>query len=236
VAGPPVGGIDGILAPGRGLSVGDRLGTAGRVRAVAGEGDTTSTAYSERLATLSGARWKRLVDVQRPYRWNLRRLIGQRRTLDVGCGIGRNLANLPPGSVGVDHNPTSVELCRKQGFQAETSAEFLARTPEETTPFDAMLVAHVVEHLDEGAAADVIRPYLAYVRPGSPVVLICPQERGFASDATHTVFTDHAALRALVAELGLTFRREFSFPLPRFTGKVFTYNEFVTVAATASRS
>ncbi|ODU01205.1 MAG: methyltransferase type 11 [Pseudonocardia sp. SCN 72-86] len=205
------------------------------MRAVAGEGDTTSTAYSERLVSLSGARWKRLVDVQRPYRWNLRRLIGQRRTLDVGCGIGRNLANLPAGSVGVDHNATSVEMCRRNGFEAETSADFLARTPEDTAPFDAMLVAHVVEHLDEGTAADVIRPYLAYVRPGSPVVLICPQERGFASDSTHTVFTDHDALRALVGELGLTFRREFSFPLPRFTGKAFTYNEFVTVASTVGR-
>ncbi|GAY09201.1 methyltransferase type 11 [Pseudonocardia sp. N23] len=175
------------------------------------------------------------MDVQRPYRWNLRRLIGDRRTLDVGCGIGRNLANLPAGSVGVDHNETSVQLCKRNGFQAWTSTQFLGTPPEETEPFDAMLVAHVVEHLDAGAAADVIRPYLGYVRPGSPVVLICPQERGFASDSTHTVFTDHAALRALVGELGLTFRREFSFPLPRFTGKVFTYNEFVTVAATASR-
>ena len=32
------------------------------------------------------------------------------RTLDVGCGIGRNLAALPPGSLGVDHNPTSIEV------------------------------------------------------------------------------------------------------------------------------
>jgi len=45
--------------------------------------------------------------VQAPYRRNLRRLVGDRAVLDVGCGIGRNLANLGPGSVGVDHNAHS---------------------------------------------------------------------------------------------------------------------------------
>jgi hypothetical protein len=30
--------------------------------------------------------------------------------------------------------------------------------------------------------------------------------------------------------LGLGVARQYSFPLPRFAGKVFTYNEFVTVA------
>ena len=30
--------------------------------------------------------------------------------------------------------------------------------------------------------------------------------------------------------LGLTVDRQFSFPFPRAVGKVFTYNEFVTIA------
>ena len=53
--------------------------------------------------------WKKALNVQAPYRWNLRR---QRlgRTLDVGCGIGRNLETLDPGSVGVDHNEHSVAV------------------------------------------------------------------------------------------------------------------------------
>lgn len=197
---------------------------------MASEGDTTSTAYSERLVSLGGAGWKRFVDVQRPYRWNLRRLIGDRRTLDVGCGVGRNLVNLPPGSVGVDHNEHSVAICRRRGLDALSSAEFLSTGPADRAPFEAMLVAHVVEHLPAGEGAAVLRSYLPYLATGSPVVLICPQERGFASDPTHTVFTDHEALRALAVELGLDVVREFSFPLPRVLGRVFTYNEFVTVA------
>lgn len=198
------------------------------------EGGTASAAYSERLAALSGARWKQVLDVQAPYRWNLRRLLGERRTLDVGCGIGRNLVHLPEGSVGVDHNATSVHTCREGGLTAYTVEEFLARDPD-TNRFDAMLAAHLIEHLPEGGGYDVLAPYLPYLQPGAQVVLICPQERGFASDATHTVFTDQAALAALAEKLGLVVTKQYSFPLPRAAGRVFTYNEFVTAATVPTR-
>jgi SAM-dependent methyltransferase len=192
------------------------------------DGGTTSAAYTRRLAARSGARWKRVLDVQAPYRWNLHRLLGERRTLDVGCGIGRNLAHLPAGSVGVDHNATSVQVCRDSGLDARTVDEFLAR--EARPEFGGLLAAHLIEHLPADEAAAVLRPYLPFLEPNAVVVLICPQERGFASDPTHTVFIDQPALAALATELGLRTERQFSFPLPRRAGKLFTYNEFVTVA------
>lgn len=195
----------------------------------ASDGDTAAESYTQRLTARSGAGWKRALDVQAPYRWNLRRLLGERRTLDVGCGIGRNLVNLPPGSVGVDHNPTSVRVCRDAGLTAFTAEEFLAR--DDSPRYGGMLAAHLLEHLPAGAGAEVLRGYLPFLEPGAVVVLICPQERGFASDPTHTVFVDQPALAGIVAELGLEPRRQYSFPLPRFTGRAFTYNEFVTVAA-----
>ncbi|GAA2548653.1 methyltransferase type 11 [Pseudonocardia hydrocarbonoxydans] len=192
------------------------------------DGDTAAAAYTKRLKTRSGAGWKRALDVQAPYRWNLNRLLGGRPTLDVGCGIGRNLVNLPVGSVGVDHNPTSVQVCRDAGLTAFTVEEFLARKDRER--YSGMLAAHLLEHLPVGAGAEVLRGYLPFLEPGAVVVLICPQERGFASDPTHTVFMDQSALAGIVDELGLVPQRQYSFPLPRLTGRVFTYNEFVTVA------
>jgi Methyltransferase domain. len=198
------------------------------------EGDTASAAYSDRLAQLSGARWKRVLDVQAPYRWNLRRILGDRRTLDVGCGIGRNLRNLPAGSAGVDHNEQSVRACREAGLTSMTVAEFLAEPPGDRARFDGLLAAHLVEHLPAGGAADVLEPYLPYLAADARVVLICPQERGFASDATHTVFTDQTSLGELARHLGLRVDKQFSFPLPRFAGRAFTYNEFVTVASVPS--
>ena len=70
--------------------------------------DTRDPEYAVRLATLESKGWKKFFDVQAPYRRNLRKLdLG--RTLDVGCGLGRNLMNLENG-VGVDHNDDAGEF------------------------------------------------------------------------------------------------------------------------------
>jgi 2-polyprenyl-3-methyl-5-hydroxy-6-metoxy-1,4-benzoquinol methylase len=191
-------------------------------------GRTDKADYAARLERLELAGWKRLLDVQRPYRWNIRRLnLG--RTLDVGCGIGRNLLHLGGNGVGVDHNETSVQLCRERGLTAYTIDEFFASTESAPGSFDSMLVAHVVEHMPEPDAVQVVKSYLECVKPGGNVVFITPQERGYASDATHVRFVGFPEQRALADTLGLTVRRQYSFPLPRFAGKLFTYNEFVAV-------
>jgi 2-polyprenyl-3-methyl-5-hydroxy-6-metoxy-1,4-benzoquinol methylase len=190
---------------------------------------TEGSDYTQRLQRLGGARWKRVVDVQAPYRWNIRRLeLG--RTLDVGCGIGRNLAHLGGNGVGVDHNPSSVLACRAQGLEAYTIKDFLASAHAKPDAFDSMLAAHVIEHMAEPDARDVIGMYLPYVRTGGRVVFITPQERGYASDATHVRFVRFEEAGELARALGLTVERRYSFPFPRVAGRVFTYNEFVTIA------
>lgn len=197
---------------------------------VADPRDTSDRSYTARLASLEGARWKRVLDVQAPYRWNLRRLLGDRVTLDVGCGIGRNLQHLPAGSVGVDHNESSVELCRARGLVAYDSPTFWA-TPEVTSSrFAGLLAAHLVEHLPRAQATEVLAPYVDLLSPGARVVLICPQERGYRSDATHVTFFDEDGLADLCGELGLAVERSYSFPFPRTVGRRFTYNEFVVAA------
>jgi SAM-dependent methyltransferase len=189
---------------------------------------TSREDYADRLLKLETKGWKRALDVQRPYRWNLRRQeLG--RTLDVGCGIGRNLAALSADSLGVDHNAQSVELARERGYRAVTAEQFSAEPPP-LESFDSMLLAHVVEHMTVEEAEQLIRSYLPYVRPGGRVMLICPQRRGFATDATHVQFFDLPALRALARSLGLVVTREYSFPLPQQAGRVFAYNEYCLVA------
>jgi 2-polyprenyl-3-methyl-5-hydroxy-6-metoxy-1,4-benzoquinol methylase len=187
---------------------------------------TEDEAYARRLQEAESVWWKRLLDVQAPYRWNLRR---QRlgRTLDIGCGIGRNLASLPAGSVGVDHNESSIRIARERGMEAYTVEEFFA---EDRGQFDAFLVAHVIEHLDEAAGLEVMRSYLPYLRRGGRVFVICPQERGFASDPTHVRWTTGEDLLALARDLGLEAEGWRSFPLPRRFGRLFTYNEFNLLA------
>ena len=198
-------------------------------------GETTPSTegvdYTDRLRRVTGARWKRLLNTQAPYRWNVRRLdLG--RTLDVGCGLGRNLAHLGGNGVGVDHNATSVEVARSLGLTAFTVDEFLASPYARPDAFDSVLAAHLVEHLTEDQAHQVVGMYLPYVKSGGRVVFITPQERGYASDATHVRFMDFAAVAKLATDLELRVERQYSFPFPRAFGKLFTYNEFVTVART----
>ena len=199
-------------------------------RPVHGDGsDTAGRDYAERLQRLEGARWKKLLDVQRPYRWNLQRLeLG--RVLDIGCGIGRNLLNLGDDSVGVDHNVDSVAAARARGLTAYTTQEFWNTEAARPQAFDSLLLAHVMEHVEADVAESIVREYLPCLRPGGKVVFITPQEVGFRSDETHVRFVDLAVLEEHARRLGLSVLKGFSFPFPRPVGRVFKYNEFVLVA------
>jgi 2-polyprenyl-3-methyl-5-hydroxy-6-metoxy-1,4-benzoquinol methylase len=180
--------------------------------------------YAERLLRMQTPLWKRVLNVQAPYRWNIRRL-RPGRMLDVGCGIGRHLSSAPE-AVGVDPNPACVEAARARGFEAYTPETFHA----EPASFDSFLVAHVLEHLTEVEADSLLETYLPYVRPGGRAILITPQERTYAMDPTHIRFMDFAALEALARRFGLGPERAYSFPLPRWAGRVVPHNEFVVVA------
>jgi SAM-dependent methyltransferase len=204
----------------------------GTVSGVTADASTEDADYTERLVRLEQPRWKRLLDVQAPYRWNVRRLFGDREVLDVGCGVGRNLAHLAPRAVGVDHNAHSVAVCRQRGLTAFTTDEFGATEYARRGRFGGLLAAHLVEHMTRPEAVEVLAGYLNYLAPGARVVLICPQERGYATDRTHVEFTDFDALADVATRLGLTVHRRMSFPLPRAAGRVFPYNEFVLVAST----
>ena len=190
--------------------------------------DTTSEDYTERLHALQGTPWKRALHVQAPYRWNLRRHLGERPTVDLGCGIGRNLSTLGPGSVGVDHNPTSVAFCRTNGHRAYLPEEFF-RLPDLERPRDGLLVAHVLEHLRPGSQEDFLRPYVETLRSGAVVMAVCPQERGYRSDVSHTDFVDGSRLVQVLRALDLEVGGWTSFPFPRWAGGLFVYNEFVAV-------
>lgn len=192
--------------------------------------DTTDPAYAARLAASVAPRhgWRKLADPQRPYRWNIRRL-GLGRVLDIGCGVGRNLAHLDGNGVGVDHNADSIRIARSRGLTAYTTEEFRGSTDDRPGSFDSVLFAHVLEHMTPAKATALVAEHLPYLRNGGQVAVICPQERGQASDPTHVTFLDAAAITAILLDAGVTVERSSSFPFPRPVGRVFTHNETVVV-------
>lgn len=190
---------------------------------------TEHAEYAHHLAKKQRTWWKRMLDVQAPYRWNIKRL-EPGYTLDVGCGIGRNLLHLKGNGVGIDHNPEAVELTKRQGLSAFTPKEFLTSGYMVRNRFDSILLAHVVEHMSKKEAVDLLRRYLPLLKPLGKIIMITPQEAGYRSDSTHIEFMDFNKLRAICAELRLLVVKEFSFPFPRFAGHIFPYNEFVSVS------
>lgn len=189
--------------------------------------NTNSSEYARRLARVQGAAWKRYAP--NPYRGWLRRLeLGF--TLDVGCGLGRSLGYLDGNGVGVDHNGEFVAQCRSRGLVAFTPEEFQGSRYAAPATFDSLICMHVLEHLQPGEGKELLATYLPTVRPGGRIVLATPQERGWDSDPTHTLHVDGDDLVALARGLGLTASRWRSFPLPRWAGKLFIYNEFQLVA------
>ena len=173
--------------------------------------------------------WKKALNVQAPYRWNLRR---QRlgRTLDVGCGIGRNLETLDPGSVGVDHNEHSVAVAREAGVTALTVAEWEQSPLRVPESFDGILLAHVIEHMTEAERV----PCCATTCPTCDRGARCSScaRRSAATPATRRTCGSRPATtwRSLAREVGLQPEPWFSFPFPRWAGKPFLYNEFCLLA------
>jgi 2-polyprenyl-3-methyl-5-hydroxy-6-metoxy-1,4-benzoquinol methylase len=190
---------------------------------------TADREYTSRLEDKTAKGWKRMLGAQAPYRRHIRRVV-EGRALDVGCGIGRNLAHLDGNGVGVDINPYSVEVARREGLTAHTADEFADSTDAQPAGYDTLLLAHVLEHMSPDEASSLLGRYLPCLRPRGRVVIIVPQEAGFRSDPTHVHFLDLDDLAGIEAGHGLVRETGYSFPLPRAAGRYFTHNETVSLS------
>lgn len=174
-----------------------------------------------------------------PFRWfikgfylrnMLRYLAGP--TIDFGCGAGQLLARLPTGSVGIEVNPVLVQRLVGHGFQVFPAQgddhDFeLADLP--AGRFESLVIAHVLEHLDDPARA-LVALLRACVRLGvTRVLVVLPGHKGFRSDTTHRTFIDRAWLAAhpLPPNLGFVMSTVSDFPGPRWLRPWFTFQELL---------
>ena len=187
---------------------------------------TASETYTHRLQKLSSKRIKRILKVQEPYRRRYQKIIiGS--TLDLGCGLGRVLQWLSADSVGIDHNPMSIEHCRKMGLRAFTNVEF--EISDHLEKFDNLLLAHLLEHLSEEDQIQILQTYLPCLKVGGKLIVVTPQQRGYKSDSTHITYTDNKKIAQIFKKLEIEINSSKSFPFPRVVGRVFTYNEYQVV-------
>lgn len=184
--------------------------------------------YKDYYINKETATWKKLLDVQRPYRKHIQSLnLGF--TLDLGCGLGRNLTHLNGNGVGVDVNEHMVVAAKTRGLNAFTPVEFLRSSFSVPERFDSILCSHVLEHMTVDEGVVMLNEYIKFLKVGGKVVLITPQERGYRSDPTHVCFVDDFLLQKIGGKCGLEMQEVYSFPFFRVVGKVFPHNEFVYI-------
>ena len=162
-------------------------------------------------------------------------------TVDFGCGVGELLRRLPPGSIGLEINPVSVEHCLKQGLTASVydgdDDQWRLTTLAPEQGLQSLVISHVLEHLHQ-PMEKLAKLLAACQRLGiSRVLAIVPGARGYASDDTHRTFVDLSMLSDATTTAGTGFRLDSHRYFPgnvRILGQVFPHHELQVVYRTSS--
>lgn len=185
-------------------------------------------AYAERLYGISNRAWKRALSPVNPYRLHIRCLaVG--RSLDIGCGFGRNLGYLGNASnVGVEPNQSLRFLASQLGHNVISPEDVKSLLADEK--FDNLIFSHVLEHLTPDEHALILNEYLPYLKVGGSVIVRIPQRAGFDSDDDHRHFWTLDSMAKYLISHDLQIDKAGSFPFPEIVGNYFKYNEWFLTA------
>jgi len=98
--------------------------------------------------------------------------------LDVGCGDGaRTLANLPPGSVGLDVSRRGLDLASGTVPEARLVHGEMSALPLSGDSFDAITAYHAVFHVERDRHPAVYAEFARVLRPGGRLLTTLPSGR-----------------------------------------------------------
>ena len=150
----------------------------------------------------------------------VRRYLGPGPYLDFGCGTGHLLRRLAEhGSAsGFEISPYSAELSRTT---APGSPVHTALDDIPSGVFRGITAIHVLEHLDDATAKDVLACWRRVLVPGGRALVVMPDPAGKAcglygekwtgyQDPTHINLKPHAEWREFLVAEGFTVLREGS--------------------------
>ena len=156
-------------------------------------------------------------------------------TVDIGCGAGQLVEQLPPGSIGIEVNPALIATLRARGLevlQVDPDPSAISLGSLRAGVARTAVLSHVLEHFDD--AATVLRRLMADCRSLgiARLVVVVPGLVGFRSDATHRTFVtlDYLRQNGLLAGPGFDVVHRSFFPGDaQFIGRLFIYHELMIV-------
>jgi SAM-dependent methyltransferase len=150
----------------------------------------------------------------------VRRYLGPGPYLDFGCGTGHLLRRL------AEHGSASgFEISQySAGLSRRTAPGSPVHTTMDDIPggvFRGLTAIHVLEHLDDGTAAEVLRCWQRILVPGGRALVVMPDPAGKGRalagegwngylDPTHINLKPHAQWRAFLTDAGFRVLREGS--------------------------
>lgn len=116
--------------------------------------------------------------------------------LDVGCGFGQKMSWLVQDGFrveGVDVNQETINTAKERGFNCMTTDEFKSIDRD----YDAMMMAHIIEHFAPGDLLYFMDYYLDRLRTGGYLIVSTPLEHpNFYSDFDHIKTYHPSAIRS----------------------------------------
>ncbi|WP_229115433.1 class I SAM-dependent methyltransferase [Halapricum desulfuricans] len=98
--------------------------------------------------------------------------------LDIGCGDGaRTLANLPPGSVGLDIARRNLDLAAATVPAARLVQADMTALPVQDARIDAITAYHAVFHVPREEHRSVYAEFARVLRPGGRLLMTLPSGR-----------------------------------------------------------
>lgn len=122
---------------------------------------------------------------EKEYRFFYERfLMGKRRILDAGCGVGNFIQFDPVRIEGVDHNPQSLRVARQRGYTVKKSK--VSHMPYQRDTFDGIFCAHVIEHLMPDDVISTLYEFDRVLKKKGILVISAPLLYSrFYNDLTH---------------------------------------------------
>ena len=156
-------------------------------------------------------------------------------TVDIGCGAGQLLEQLPPGSIGLEVNPALVQDLKTRGLDVMPIDPDHTRITLGDLPVGRVrtaVLSHVLEHFAD--AATVLRRLMqdCTALGITRLIVVVPGSVGYASDDTHRTFVtlDYLRARGLLHGPGFTLKHRSYFPgNVAAIGRLFIYHELMLV-------